>query len=308
MATVSRRGLLLALAALALAPPSTHATFPGRNGSLAFNAPEYFCPPASDCSGTLEIGSRIGIVGVTGKGRRRLPCSGSSADVNTCGDADPAWSPDGRRLLFNCDAICLTTARGPSRRLPLPSGSRDPAWSPDGERLAFTRIDPGSGSPYVYTAALDGSDVRRLGPPKASLPDWSRRSAIAFERIRRTPLRRPSYEDRDLWLMRAGQTEVRRVTFRGGSSPSWSPTGRRLAFVRGYNVYVIGADGRHLRQVTRRGGSRPAWSPDGRWIAYCREDEPEEEVPTSSLYRVRPDGTGRRRIRSEGCAPDWQAR
>ncbi|HEV2413346.1 MAG TPA: hypothetical protein VGX27_00955 [Candidatus Dormibacteraeota bacterium] len=38
-----------------------------------------------------------------------------------------------------------------------------PAWSPDGSRIAFVRGDPilGGGG-WLYTAAPDGSDVRRV--------------------------------------------------------------------------------------------------------------------------------------------------
>jgi Tol biopolymer transport system component len=84
----------------------------------------------------------------------------------------------------------------------------------------------------------------------------------------------------------------------GGSSPDWSPDGRRLVAVdsRNYDDLVImDADGSHRKklQLTRAGiadETRPAWSPDGRRIAFVG----------NGLYVVAQNGTGLRRIRREG--------
>jgi hypothetical protein len=53
-------------------------------------------------------------------------------------------------------------------------------------------------------------------------------------------------------------------------SPSWSPDGLRLAFVRGCGqlsrIHIMDADGSNL--VMREAGGNPAWSPDGKRIAF----------------------------------------
>ena len=54
--------------------------------------------------------------------------------------------------------------------------------------------------------------------------------------------------------------------------PSWSPDGRRIAFVsgnltEGYYIYIMDADGRNRTRLYQSGGS-PSWSPDGKGIIF----------------------------------------
>ena len=52
--------------------------------------------------------------------------------------------------------------------------------------------------------------------------------------------------------------------------PQWSPDGRRLAFVRDDEIWVIEADGSRLVKVTghKAGTHAPRWSPDGKRLAF----------------------------------------
>ena len=54
------------------------------------------------------------------------------------------------------------------------------------------------------------------------------------------------------------------------SDPQWAPDGRRLAFVRDGEIWVVEADGARLSRVVAKpgGGRAPRWSPDGRRIAF----------------------------------------
>ena len=54
------------------------------------------------------------------------------------------------------------------------------------------------------------------------------------------------------------------------SDPQWSPDGRRLAFVRDDEIWVVEADGSRLTRVAGKpgGGRDPRWSPDGHRIAF----------------------------------------
>jgi Tol biopolymer transport system component len=77
--------------------------------------------------------------------------------------------------------------------------------------------------------------------------------------------------------------------------PSWSANGRRLVYIRntadsrGYQVYKMNASGENQTQVTHDDGNHrwPGLSPNGRRILYVRN---------SSLFRIRPDGTHKRRV------------
>ena len=54
------------------------------------------------------------------------------------------------------------------------------------------------------------------------------------------------------------------------SDPRWSPDGRRIAFVRDDEIWIVEADGSRLTRVVAKpaGGRAPRWSPEGRRLAY----------------------------------------
>ena len=80
----------------------------------------------------------------------------------------------------------------------------------------------------------------------------------------------------------AGSRQLFTLPLRGGSpaqitasekpvaDPQWSPDGRRLAFVRENEIWVVETDGSRLVRVTGHpaGTKDPRWSPDGRRIAF----------------------------------------
>jgi dipeptidyl aminopeptidase/acylaminoacyl peptidase len=80
----------------------------------------------------------------------------------------------------------------------------------------------------------------------------------------------------------AGVRQIFSLALRGGSptqvtasaksvsDPRWSPDGRRLAFERDGEIWVIEADGSRLTLVVAKpgGGRMPRWSPDGHRLAF----------------------------------------
>ena len=81
--------------------------------------------------------------------------------------ADPAWSPDGRKIAFlngrdgNSEVYVMNANGSGQRNLTRnPGNDADPAWSPDGRKIAFVSNRDGNDEIYVMNA--DGSGQRRL--------------------------------------------------------------------------------------------------------------------------------------------------
>jgi Tol biopolymer transport system component len=100
----------------------------------------------------------------------------------------------------------------------------------------------------------------------------------------------------------------RRLFARGGSEAAVSADGRRIAFVRGSEVWVMQRDGSGQRQLTTlRQGSRssfplsPAFSSDGRILYFARTlNDPRQELGVA-IYSIHTDGTALRRLTNGGC-------
>jgi len=89
-----------------------------------------------------------------------------------------------------------------------------------------------------------------------------------------------------------------RLFVRDAAEAAVSPDGRRLAFVRGDAIWLMGRDGSQQKQLTRPPAEiadfEPAWSADGRTIFFTREDDPEGF--SVSIYSVRSDGSALRHL------------
>jgi Tol biopolymer transport system component len=106
--------------------------------------------------------SDIYVMNADGSGARRLTHNASQ-------NAEPAWSPDGRRIAFvsrrdgNAE-VYVMSADGSGLRNLTRNPARDvrPSWSPDGRRIAFVSDRDGRLEAYVMNA--DGSNQRSLAP------------------------------------------------------------------------------------------------------------------------------------------------
>jgi Tol biopolymer transport system component len=197
----------------------------------------------------------------------------------TRADGNPiAWSSDGTKLLIRREmGLYVLDAGGTETRLTCGTAIR---------RVPFRRscrrpqADPTGGS-----FSPDGSEVVYAAGP------WERSAIYAVSSDGGAP-----------WLI---LRSTRRVSFPDGHSalafayqPALSPDGRRIAYFDGmwdhsHNLWVVNADGTERRvllddEVSAAGHMRAlTWAPDGEWLAFATDD---------SLYLVRPDGTGLRRV------------
>ena len=95
---------------------------------------------------------------------------------------EPAWSPDGKFLVFaTYDGIWIAESDGSNPRVLVSSRSAsDPAWSPAGDVIA---ISIGDAEADIFTIRPDGSDLRQVTtlPGREAHPTFSRDAVtIAF--------------------------------------------------------------------------------------------------------------------------------
>ena len=202
--------------------------------------------------------------------------------VSTIGrDFDPAWSPDGRKLVFagglleNSD-IYVADADGSNRIQLTDHVARDyrPAWSPDGKSIAF--VSERTGDREIYVMKADGTDQVRITTHNGADidPAWSPDgSKLAFARVGQSG-------GTGIFIMNPDGSDARRLTDNplGDSQPAWSPDGSRLAFTRivaisRSDIYLVNPDGSALSPFTNSFAvvSDPDWSPDAKQIAFTQD-------------------------------------
>jgi len=282
-------GLALLCASAVLAP-AAHATYPGKQGRIAYSA-----KPGACASDTDEcIFRRLATINPSGSGRRRLGLQGD----------DPSWSADGRKIVAvdfriddhnSGDDSIVTVNRDGSglRRLTGDSdgmNDSEPVWSPKGTTLLFTRRSLFSEGSDLYFVKADGT-----GPTKfldsASSASWSSTGRIAFVR------------NGDIYRVKADGSGLKRLTGSRNEDgdPDWSPGGSKLIFTRGpfggTHLYTMGADAKGLRRISRKCSRRanPAWAPDAKRILF--ED-------SGDIRTANPNGSNGKKA-GDGFAPAW---
>ena len=128
----------------------------------------------------------------------------------------------------------------------------------------------------------------------------------------------------DIYVMAADGKNQRRLTNNPASdhSPSWSPDGKRIAFISDrdghvpegrawftFEIYVMDADGNNQLNLTNNphGDRSPSWSPDGKRIVF-ESDRNNDRGHNIEIYVMDADGSNLQRITNnltEDRYPAW---
>jgi Tol biopolymer transport system component len=303
LATVS---VMTLLGLIVESGPAVHATTPGTNGRIVFAA-------------DMGLGREIYIMKHDGTGLRQL--------TELDGDAfSPDVSPDGTRIAFWLadQAVYVMNADGSDLHVVTSPGGQ-PAFTPDGEHLVY-ECSNCAGGDGVFLMRDDGSDAPGLrlstnpftnegdGNPEVS-PDGQ---TVTFVR------HKVDGELQALFAVDIDGSNLRKIvpyTLEVAIKHDWAPDGQRIVIStyadypddRSPNVATVKPDGSDLQTLTSEdapgvGAFAGSYSPDGHWIVYRRENLNRE---TFQLLKMHPDGTHVTLIARLPFAPrgiDWASK
>jgi Tol biopolymer transport system component len=194
----------------------------------------------------------------------------------------PRYSPDGLTVAYSkrdgewhhiyvrpasggSESAITTGAAGPTGGL---YGDVDPAWSPDGQWIAFSsaRADPTFGMYDIWVVKANGTGLVRITTPGAGDTGWPTWSADGSHVV--------YSQNNEVWQVSksGGGWGTPGMLWDGGNHPSFSPSGKHIAYDNGGDIQVraygppVGSPVSITSDAYLDWGA--CWSPDGRALAF----------------------------------------
>jgi tricorn protease len=199
----------------------------------------------------------------------------------------PDISPDGKLVAFSYlgDIYTVEAIGGAARAITShPAHDINPVFSPDGRHIAFSSNRHGSYD--VFVVPVRGGRPTRLTFDSATdlVTGWTPDGKHVLFASARSTAFPPTWE---LYTVPVSGGRARRVSAAEGKDGTFSPSGDRLAYVRGPGtwyrkgyrgssndeIWVSNADGSGNRRLTHFDGqdASPMWSADGATLYYVSE-------------------------------------
>jgi len=274
-------GLLMLMLVMVEARPAG-ATFPGKNGKIAFS-----------------ISYDIYTINPDGTGLTPIADNPQNTEIT------PDYSPNAKKIaytfgrgtldpileIYTINATGVGTPFNVTKNTTLPGDTFSPSYSPNGKRIAFSSgseiytIPVGGGTPFKVT-----NNTTRDGSPSYS-PNGKR---IAYQ-----GMDAPN-GDYEIYTIPVGGGTPFKVTNNttDDENPSYSPNGKKIAYQGkdapngDYEIYTIPVGGGTPFKVTKTttDDENPSYSPNGKKIAYAGSPKPYDGTP-SEIYTI-PVGGG----------------
>jgi Tol biopolymer transport system component len=211
--------------------------------------------------GCVLSSSGIDVLNVDGRGERVLTSNPDCAPPTygpfgppAIGDFTPAWSPNGKTILFSrrvCggDSELYTVPANGGAVHDLGIGGSQPAWGPS--RIAYI-----AGS-FIWTANPDGTDPVQIDGGHSYSPSWSPEGGLTY--LKGNKNNYPSYYGNTL-VVSGKQTTL---PFAAAASVAWSLGSRLVVTAQKtktapFDVYSVNPDGSGPIQLTRNYGAADA--------------------------------------------------